>query len=210
MRPIVQRLLIAIALVASAVFFIPAPAQAGGYWIKICSFIELPGGIIVPDDCHWVEIPILEPEGPWPPGCEVCFPAFDIWEDFIDPVVVDDFNEYFNKGFGLLAESRLTEDPGLAKELREASVEYFFSAAEVIEKYEIALDSVGWVDEKSGEFFDHPDTQPLLNAFGKELAAGTRAFQALAIDPQPETNIDDALAHYDAALEAITKTGSFK
>jgi hypothetical protein len=206
MRLIVQRLMLAVALAAAAIMFVPAPAQAGGHWIKICSFIELPGGGLVPYNCHWVEIPVLAPKGPWPPGCPECFPAFDFWDDKINPEIVTDFNEYFNKGFGLLAESHLAEDPGDAKRLREWSVEYFWAAAKVIEQHQVELDTVGWVDGKTGEFHYDPDTQPLLNVFGKELTAGTQLFQKALGDPQPEPNLEAALAHYDTAIEALNKT----
>ena len=208
MRLIVHRLLLAVALAVAAVMFIPAPAQAGGHWIKICAYVEGPSGIPILVECHWIELPILEPEGPWPPGCPECFPAFDFWEDKIDPDIVTDFNEYFNKGLGLLAESHLAKDPAVAKQLRELSVEYFLNAAKVIEKQTIELDTVGWFNPQSGKFFDDPKTQPLLNLFGKELAAGTQAFQSLLIDPEPQPNIEAALAHYDAAIDAITKTGA--
>lgn len=205
MRLIIRRLMLAVALVAAAVMFVPAPAQAGGYRIKVCSFIELSDGRIIVDDCHWIEIPMLEPEGPIPPGCPECFLAFDFWNDKIDPGLVFEFHEYFNKGFELLAESHLTEDPKLAGQLRQASVEYFWAAAKAIEKQPIELETVGWADPKTGKFHDDPEPTPILEIFGKELAAGTTVFQEALGDPDPQPSLEAALAHYDTAIEALNK-----
>ncbi|MDA1358317.1 hypothetical protein O1R50_01720 [Glycomyces luteolus] len=202
MRLIVQRFLLAVALAVSAVFIIPAPAQAGGDTITICPYMGLP------DDCVTWEIPILEPDWEWPPGgCPECLLSIDILDDLVNPAIFTEFNAYFGKGFALLAESRFVQDPDAAKEMRWASVEYFLYAAKVIEKNEIALDSVGWFDPKAGKFFEDEKTQPYLDVFGKELAAGAQAFQALAGDPEPQPNIEAALSHLDAALAVFSKTG---
>ncbi|MDN3238293.1 hypothetical protein [Glycomyces tritici] len=198
MRRIVQRLLLAVALAVSAVLFVPAPAQAGPVF-TICPYMGLP------EDCYTWEIPILEPEG-WPPGgCPECLLAIDIWDDFVDPVVFEQFNESFGKGFTLLAQSRLEQDPKAAKAMREASVGYFWDAAKATGKYRAELDHVGWFDAKAGKFFEDPGTQQRLDTFGKELAAGVQAFHKALGDPQPEPNIEAALAHFDAALNAASK-----
>ncbi|WP_205323761.1 hypothetical protein [Glycomyces sp. YM15] len=201
MRLVVQRFLLAVALAVSAVLIVPAPAQAGGATITICPFKGLP------EDCYTWEIPILEPEWEWPPGgCPECLLSIDILDDLVDPAVFHEFNAYFGKGFALLAESRFVQDPDAAEEMRWASVEYFLHAAKVIEKHEIALDQVGWFDPKAGECFEDQKTQPYLDAFGKELAAGAQAFQAIAGDPDAEPSIEAALSHLDAALAVFAKT----
>ncbi|MCC3761847.1 hypothetical protein K3N28_02005 [Glycomyces sp. TRM65418] len=206
MRLIVQRLVLAVAFAVAALMFIPAPAQAGGRWIEICTYIELTDDVFVIDDCHMVYLPIPEPSDPWPPDCWNCILAFDIWDDKIDPGLVFEFNQYFNKGFGLLAESRLTEDPKLADQMRKSSVEYFLAAAKALGQYTVALDAVGWANPDTGEIHHDSGTQPLLETFGKELAAGTTLFQGALWEQQPGASVDAALAHYDAALDALDKT----
>jgi hypothetical protein len=191
--------MLAVALVAAAVMFIPASAQAGGPRIEIC---------ISPDisPCPSFEIPILEPHDDWPPGCEECFAFLDFWKYKIDPAIVNAFAEQFGKGLAIFAESRLTEDPEAAKQLRQASVEYFLSAAKAIQKETVELDMVGWFNPDTGKFHDDPKTQPLLEVFGKELAAGTQLFQKALENSDPEPSSEAALAHYDAAIEALNKT----
>lgn len=198
MRLIVQRLLLAFALAVSAVLVIPAPAQAGPSF-TICPYRGLP------EDCVTWEIPILEPDQ-WPPtGCPECRLAIDFWKGYIDPVAFDRFNASFGKGFALLAESRLTQDPDAAKKLREASVSYFWNAAKTTVKYQPALEHVAWFDPATGKFFADQQTQPRLDLFGKELAAGVQGFQKALGDPVPQPNIEAALAHLDAALDAASK-----
>ncbi|MBO3731489.1 hypothetical protein [Glycomyces niveus] len=201
MRLVVQRFLLAAALAVAAILFIPAPAQAGGDTITICPHESLP------DDCYTWEIPILEPAWEWPPvGCPECRIAIDVFKGYVDPAVFEEFNAYFGKGFALLAESRFVQDPGKAKEMRWASAEYFLHAAKVIGKDEIALDQVGWFDPKAGKYFEDPKTQPHLDVFGKELAAGAALFQQSVFDPQPQPNIEAGLSHLDAALDVFSKT----
>jgi hypothetical protein len=199
MRLIVQRLMLAVALVAAAIMFVPAPAQADGPRIEICIS---PG--IYP--CPSFEIPILEPHDDWPPGCEECFAFLDFMKYKIDPAILNAFAEQFGKGLAIFAESHLTEDPEAAEQLRQMSVEYFRSAAKAIQNETVELDIVGWFNPDTGKFHDDPKTQPLLETLGKELAAGTQLFQKALGDPDPEPDLEAALAHYDTAIEALNKT----
>ena len=197
MRLIVQRLMLAVALVAAAIMFVPSPAQAGGFPFRICISPDIP--------CLTIEIPIPEPHDDWPPGCEECIAFLDFWKYKVNPGIVEEFTEQFGKGLGIFAESRLVEDPKLAEQLRQSSLEYFLSAAKVIEKETVELDTVGWFNPETGKFHEDPNSQPVLEAFGKELATGTQLFQKSLGNPQPEPNLEAALAHFDAAFEALDK-----
>jgi hypothetical protein len=200
MRLIVQRLMLAVALVAAAIMFVPAPAQAGGFPFRICISPDIP--------CVTFEIPILEPHDDWPPGCEECIAALDFWKYKINPGLAEAFTEQFAKGLGIFAESRLVEDPKLADQLRQSSVEYFLSAAKVLEKETVEFDSFGWFNPKTGEFHEDPNSQPLMESFGKDLATGTQLFQKALGDPDPQPSLEAALAHFDAAFEALNKAAA--
>jgi len=207
MRLIIQRFLLAVALVAAAVMFIPSPAQAGGQYIKICFPVGSLGGTVI-WDCYWIEVPVLGP-GPWPPGCPQCVPEFDFWKDLIDPAVEEKFNDYLGAGFATLAASALTDDVKLAKQLRAQATQLLITAAEIIEKYPIELNQVGWVDLKSGKVYKDPEPQPALEGIGKDLTAGISLLQAALDDPEPQPNIEAALKQFDeayAGLAALAKT----
>jgi hypothetical protein len=198
MRLIVQRLLLAVALAVSAILIVPASAQAEVSQIEVCTSPDL-----FPCPTWVINIP-----DPWDPDdvCPPCNLTFDILKGYTDPAVFKQFDEYFSKGFILLADSRLAKDPALAKEMRWASVDYFVNAAKVIEKYDVGLETVGWFDPKAGKFFEHPESQASLDVFGKELAAGTRIFQASLGDPDPQPSFEEALSHFDSAIKALSKT----
>jgi hypothetical protein len=205
MRLIIRRFLLAIALVAAATLLIPAPAQAGGNLMKVCFPVgTTPWGTTI-WDCYYIEVPELGPRDPWPPECLSCLPMFDFWKDVIDPEVEQKFHDYLGKGFSTLAESRLTKDPKLAEQLRLEATELLFTAAAVIEKYPIELYGAGWYDEKTGKVYEDPEPQPLLWAIGEDLTAGTALMQAALGDPQPEPNIDAAMARFDEAYQVFEK-----
>lgn len=199
MRLIVQRLLLAVALAVSAILIVPAPAQAEIFELRVCTSPD-----IMP--CPTWRIDLPDAVGPWDPDkCPHCDLLVDFMKGYTDPAVSKQFDESFSKGFDLLADSRLVQDPALAEKMRWASVDYFVNAAKAIEKYDVALETVGWFDPKAGKFFEHPESQANLDVFGKELAAGTQIFQASLVDPDPQPSFEEALFHYDAAINALSK-----
>lgn len=205
MRRIIQRFLLAVTLVVAAALLIPAPAQAGGNYMKVCFPVgTTPWGTTI-WDCYYIEVPELGPGNPWPPECLSCPPMFDFWKDLIDPEVEQKFHDYLGKGFSTLAESHLAQDPKLAEQLRAEATELLFTAAAVIEKYPIELYAVGWYDEKSGKVYEDPEPQSNLWAIGAELTAGTELMQAALGDPQPEPNIAAAMERFDQAYQAFEK-----
>ncbi|THV29101.1 hypothetical protein [Glycomyces paridis] len=201
---LVQRFLIAVALVAAAIFVIPTPAQAGGNYMRVCFPVgETPWGTTI-WDCYWIEVPVLGPKNPWPPECWVCDPQLDFWKDYVDPAVLHEFDALLGKGFGLLAESHLTKDEKLAEVLRAQATEVLLEAAAVVEKYPAELYRVGWVDVENGKEYFEPDPHPWLTGLGKELAEGTALMQQALNDPK-NADLDKAMAHFDAAYENLAE-----
>lgn len=195
---LVKRLLIALALVVSAVVLIPAPAQAGGGYMRVCFPVETRWGTFW--DCHWIEVPVFGPRDPWPPECLTCGLDVDFWkDDRVNPEILERFHVDLGKGLAVLAESHLVEDEKLRERLRAESFALFTSAAKAVEKYPVELHETAWVDIESGKVFESKD--PLLHSVGRELAAGIASIQANLWDPQPDPPA--ALKHFDAAYGDI-------
>lgn len=197
---LVRRLMIAVTLAVSAVFFIPAPAQAGGYWIEVCfpdTSTDDPLDLI----CVPTKVPVEGNWKWWPPECWVCLPSFDFWKDYVDPAVRYDFNERFGKGLGLLAESHLTDDEKLAEQLRAEAGGQFLAAAEIVSEYEIGFDGFVWVDPVNGKYLSDPQPDPGIAA-GYAMAEGVRILQN-TLGKEPD--IEGALKEFDAAYESLSE-----
>ncbi|MQM28088.1 hypothetical protein [Glycomyces albidus] len=196
---LVKRLMIAVTLAVSAVFFIPAPAQAGGHWIEIC-FPDTATIDPFDEKCWIIEIPVEVNWKYWPPDCDVCLPSFDFWRDKINPATRLEFNERLGKGLGLLAESHLTDDEKLAEQFRAEAGGQFLAAAEVVGQYEIALDNFSWLDPVNGKVLESPQPEPALAA-GNAIAEGVTILQN-TLGKEPD--IEGALAQFDKAYEGLT------
>lgn len=189
---------IAAMLAVGAVVFVPAPAQAGGDYIQIC----LPDDDDDPltRDCFWIMVFKFERDL-WPdPGeCPECWPALDFWRYDVDPVARGEFDQYFGKGLGYLAEAALTEDEKLAEQLRAEATELLIGAAKVIDKYEVSLDRLGWLDVESGKFYSEPSPQPMIDA-AKSIVEGFALLDKALDDPTPQPNLKAAMERFDASV----------
>ncbi|GAB3220550.1 hypothetical protein GCM10027447_05060 [Glycomyces halotolerans] len=207
---LIRRLLLAAVLAVSATLLVPAgPAHAAGQEVKICFPVgTTPGGVTV-WDCHTIVMPELKPKPPWwPPECLSCPPAFDFWDHKLDPKVQLEYLDRLGQGFGHLAESKLAEDPEAAEELREKAAQTLLSSAEVLGNYELELSRVGWADLENNEFYEDPTPTPVLEAAGKNLAAGLRLMQEALGDPSPQPSIEAAMERFDEAYANLTQLGT--
>jgi hypothetical protein len=195
-----KRLLVAATLVASAVFFVPAPAQAGGGWFEFCVYDTSTSD---PTDqiCVPVFVEHLGPRKWWPPECWVCDPTMDFWKDRINPAVRYEFSDYLGQGLAVLAQATFTEDEKLAEQLRAEAGGLFLKAATVVEDYEIALDGVGWIDPESGKYYDSPQPESWISA-GESIAKGVDVLQN-SLGKEPD--IEGALKHFDEAYAGIAE-----
>lgn len=199
---ILQRILIALALVASATLIAPtAPAQAKvGHVVEICFPVGEFGDEVI-WDCHLIVIPEVGPKPwPWPEECLSCPPYID----FLDKVKPWEQWEYLNRlgqGLNLLSKANLTADPKESEWLRRQATEQFILSAEVLHGSEVALDSAGWADVKNNKIYK----DEALILVGTHLVEGLRLMQPpVPGDPTPQPNIDKALYHFNQALKELT------
>lgn len=197
---VVRGVVVAAMLAVGAVMFVPAPAQAGGDYLQLC----LPDGDDDPvsGDCVWFQVFKFEKRKLWPDPdvCPACFPSLDVFKGYIDPVVRGEFNGYFGKGFGYLADAALTQDVKEAAQLREDAAEMFLAAAEAVGKYEVSFERAGWVDTDTGKAFEHAVPQQSVEA-GTAIAEAFTLLEKALHDPQPEVNVEAALGRLDHAVE---------
>ncbi|SCL29644.1 hypothetical protein GA0070616_3922 [Micromonospora nigra] len=198
----VRRILLALALVVSATLLVPAaPASAAGQPVTVCFKVGEFGGVPI-FDCHTILLPDFKPHPIGPDECLSCPPVFDLW-DRIDPEKRFEYLDRLGRGLSLLGESAQAVDPDKAKHLRELATENLWSSAKLLDGSEVKLGQVGWADLKNGKFHGDPDPQPSLVTSGENLTGGLELMQKALGDPQPEPNIEAAMARFDEAYKDL-------
>lgn len=191
-----RRILLAFALAVSTTMIMPtATAQAGPGWVEICYPPLVPGPVpgttVINTDCPKIFIGFHD----CPPNCTAWIGR---WIQDIDPVWQREYHREWNKAFEAFRDSRLTQDPKLAEQLRLQAVEGFTYAAKIRAELggEVELFEVGWIDNKTGKFFE--DETGMLWKIGEHLTAGQQLM--IAALEKPEFT-DEAMAHYDEAFD---------
>lgn len=193
---LIRQVMIAVTLVISAVFFVPATAQAGPGWFDFCVPTTSPLRPI----CMKVYVEQMGPRPWWPPECK-CDPTMDLTKEWIDPAIRYEFGDYLGQGMAVLAEATFTKDEKLAEQLRVEAGELFLNAAMVVAQYDIALQSVGWVDQETGEYYESQLPDAWITT-GRAIAEGVNVLQdSLGKDP----DIEGAMKHFDEAYAGIAE-----
>lgn len=199
---ILQRILVALALAASATLVAPTgPAQAQvGHDVEICFPADSENGNQVIWNCHLITVPkvALKP-GPWPDECLSC----PTYVDFLDQVKPWEQWEYLDRlgqGLFLLSRAKLTKDPKLHTRLRQRATEQFLLSAETLHGTGILLGDTGWVDLQNDKVYGDNTLIPL----GTHLVEGLMLMQPpVPGDPTPQPNIDKAMHHFNLALKEL-------
>jgi len=199
---LVRRALLAMALVVGATLLAPAaPASAGGQPVRVCFKVGEVAGVSI-FDCHTIVLPDFKPVPIGPVDCLSCPPVLDLW-DRIDPEKRFEYLDRLGRGLSFLGEAAQAEDPGKAKQFRAQATESFRVSAKLLDGSEVKLAQVGWADLKNGKFHGDPDPQPSLVAFGEYTVVGLGLMQRALGDPQPEPNIEAAMARFDQAYKHL-------
>ncbi len=173
------RILLAMALVASATLFAPtSPAHALLAKRELC--LDLNGdGRFDKYECIPIDI-IMEKEfDPWvppiPPECLTCPIRIDIIEDIIRDEVFNPFRD----GLQLYSKAIVTEDPERMARLKQEAVEQLLIFSELLGDAKINLGTTGFVDLESGKVYEHP----IVTEAGVHLVDAVRSFQQAQYDP---------------------------
>lgn len=197
---ILRRLLVTVALVASATLFVPAgPAHAYPHEAVLCSPVgEFQGN----DLWYCMKVPIIKPspEPPGPVDCLTCPPFVDIL-DKLDWQQQWAYLDRLGQGLRLLGEANLEKDPKVADQLRLQATEQLLESAEILGSSHIDLGTTGWVDLEHHKVYEDPK----LELMGAHLIEGLRLMQPPAPgDPTPQPNIEKAMAHFHQAVKELT------
>lgn len=192
------RRLMAVAVGATAALVMSATPASADEEITVCFPVGEFGGVEI-WDCYTVVIPELV-QPPWPPGCPACSPAIDLW-DGLDVKAQLEYLSRLGEGMGLLSQAANTADPGEAKQLRGQATESFLTAAESLGGAQVKLERVGWADLDNNELIEDP--APSLEAAGGHLVEGLGLMQKALGDPDPQPNLEAAMAEFDASYENL-------
>lgn len=117
-------------------------------------------------DCYWIRDPLNPPHlkcvpvyvpvevaPPWVDGCPHCGFAFEMDQEGIRPDEFEIFVERVAFGFSTWSEAALSTDPGQQEQLRNAALDQYTEAAELLGDVQAQVAAYGLADQQTEKLY---------------------------------------------------------